>query len=71
MGMHICIILYMYMYIVYIHIPNVVSSPYMSYLIPAEFGPGVYAILKGKVVKFMITSESVTLGRNYCRTGGL
>ena len=52
-------------------IPNVVasnSSPYMymymSYLIPAEFGSGVYAILKGKVVEFMMTLESVTLGRN-------
>ena len=31
---------------------------------PAEFGQGVYAILKGKVVEFMMTSNSVTLGRN-------
>lgn len=30
----------------------------------AEFGSGVYAILKGKVVEFMMTSHSVTLGRN-------
>ena len=30
----------------------------------AEFGAGVYAILKGKVVEFMMTSHSVTLGRN-------
>ncbi|CAI8050452.1 Microspherule protein 1 [Geodia barretti] len=31
---------------------------------PPEFGAGVYAILKGKVVEFMMTSHSVTLGRN-------
>ena len=29
-----------------------------------DFGPGVYAILKGKVVEFLMTSNSVTLGRN-------
>lgn len=29
-----------------------------------EFSSGVYAILKGKVVEFMMTSHSVTLGRN-------
>ena len=31
---------------------------------PAEFGQGVYAILKGKVVEFMVTSNSITLGQN-------
>lgn len=30
----------------------------------AEFGPDVYAILKGKVVEFTMTSREVTLGRS-------
>ena len=29
-----------------------------------EFSSGVFAILKGKVVEFMMTSHSVTLGRS-------
>ena len=52
-----------------VYICDILCGPHMSYPIPAEFGPGVYAILKGKVVEFMMTSESVTLGRN--STAGL
>ena len=30
----------------------------------ADFGPDEYAILRGKVVEFQMTSQAVTLGRN-------
>ena len=47
-----------------VYIYDILCIPYMSHPILPEFGPGVYAILKGKMVEFMMISESVTLGWN-------
>ena len=40
------------------------QDPLTSLFCVAEFGPDVYAVLKGKVVEFTMTSREVTLGRS-------
>ena len=44
--------------------PACVLSSLTCLLCIIELGPDVYAILKGKVVEFTMTSREVTLGRS-------